>query len=43
LLYVYELDRGGRASQGIKALKVDEVLSAEITDQPFTPRYRVEL
>jgi hypothetical protein len=43
LLYVYELDRGGRASQGIKALKVDEVRSAEITDQPFTPRYRVEL
>jgi predicted nucleotidyltransferase component of viral defense system len=43
LLYVFEIERGGLISGGIKAFKVAEITAAEPTSQPFTPRYAVEL
>jgi len=43
LLYVFEVQRGGFASGGIKAFKVSDIASAEATSQPFTARYVVEL
>jgi len=43
LLYVYERTRGGAPSQTIKAFKVNEIATADITDTPFAPRYSVEL
>ena len=43
LLYVYEVQRGDRATGQIKALKVSEIQSASVSGQAFTPRYAVEL
>jgi predicted nucleotidyltransferase component of viral defense system len=43
LLYVYELARGTYTGGGIKAYKVSEIANTEITRQPFSPRYAVEL
>jgi predicted nucleotidyltransferase component of viral defense system len=43
LLYVYERQRSGAPSGGIKAFKVDEVESATVSSQAFTPQYFVEL
>ena len=43
LLYVFEVRRGGIPSGGIKAFKVDEIESANATNQPFVARYLVEL
>jgi predicted nucleotidyltransferase component of viral defense system len=43
LLYVNEVRRGTGAGEGIKAFKVDELGDVKVTDQPFVPRYRIEL
>jgi predicted nucleotidyltransferase component of viral defense system len=43
LLYVYEIERGGRAGEGIKAFKVAELGNAVVTERSFFPRYLVEL
>jgi hypothetical protein len=43
LLYVYEVGRGAGPGEGVKAFKVAEIDSVALTDQPFTPRYLVEL
>jgi len=43
LLYAFELLRNGQTSGSNKAFKVSEVHAATITNQPFKPRYRVEL
>ena len=43
LLYAYELLRGGARTETIKAYKVAEIQGARITEQPFQPRYAVEL
>lgn len=43
LLYVYELLRAGTLSQQIKAFKVHEITSIEITKDIFNPRYVIEL
>lgn len=43
LLYVFEQERGSSRSMSIKAFKVDKIESASVTDQPFSPRYVVEL
>lgn len=43
LLYAYELIRDGMPSQQIKAFKVHQIMSIEITKDIFDPRYVVEL
>jgi predicted nucleotidyltransferase component of viral defense system len=43
LLYVHEVQRGGGPGGGIKAFKVAEIAGVEVTDQPFQPRYLIEL
>ena len=43
LLYVHEIQRGGAPSGQIKAYKVAEIQAARATEQPFRPRYAVEL
>jgi hypothetical protein len=43
LLYVFEVERGGTAGGGIKAFKVPEMGDVAVTEQPFRPRYAVEL
>ena len=43
LLYAYELLRDGLPTQQIKAFKVHEIESIEITKNVFNPRYVVEL
>ncbi len=43
LLYIFEIMRGDRAGEGIKAFKVSEIAGVEITQNAFTPRYMVEL
>ena len=43
LLYVFEVERGGIPSGSIKAFKVAEISSADVTVVPFHPRYLVEL
>ena len=43
LLYVYEIERGGRAGEGIKAFMVAELGNTVVTEKPFRPRYLVEL
>jgi hypothetical protein len=43
LLYVFERERGGRWSDSIKAFKVAEISTVEVTNSPFQPRYLIEL
>lgn len=43
LFYGYELSRNGVPTATIKAYKVEEIASADITDRPFVPRFLVEL
>jgi predicted nucleotidyltransferase component of viral defense system len=43
LLYTWERMRGRVSTGQIKAFKLQEIYSAKVTDQTFTPRYRVEL
>jgi hypothetical protein len=43
LLYAFEVQRGGRAGEGIKSFKVDELDEVTITDQVFRPQYLIEL
>jgi len=43
LLYVHELRRGSASSGQIKAYKVAEIQGAMATEQPFRPRYAIEL
>jgi predicted nucleotidyltransferase component of viral defense system len=43
LLYVYELQRGGRQSQKIKAFKMNQIQSVTQTEIPFVPRFTIEL
>lgn len=43
LLYVHELLKNGHPIEQIRAYKVDQIESAEITGIPFTPRHLVEL
>jgi len=43
LLYVFEVRRGSGTGEGIKAYKLAELEQVTVTDQPFRPRYRVEL
>lgn len=43
LLYVYEVQRGGAPSGGVKAFMVPEIGAVQVTDRPFAPRYLVEL
>ena len=43
LLYVYELEREGIRSNQIKAYKINEIVSAEVKLQSFSPRYVIEL
>lgn len=43
LLYAIELQRGGVASDELKAYKVNEIAGASVTAHPFAPRYIVEL
>ncbi|MCK5285348.1 MAG: nucleotidyl transferase AbiEii/AbiGii toxin family protein [Alphaproteobacteria bacterium] len=43
LLYIFELRRGDRSGGGIKAFKISEIASVEITQNTFTPRYVIEL
>ncbi len=43
LLYVHEIRRGYTSTGQIKAFKVTDLGRVNVTDQPFIPRYRVEL
>ena len=43
LLYVFELERGLSAGEGIKAFTVGELGEVQVTDRAFQPRYLVEL
>ncbi len=43
LLYAYELRRGNASGNGIKAFQLDKIQSISVTDQPFRPRFTVEL
>lgn len=43
LLYAFEVRRGSGSGGGIKAYKVAELEDVTVTDQPFRPRYLVEL
>lgn len=43
LLYVWEVERGRRASAQLKSFILQNIESVGITDRPFTPRYRIEL
>jgi hypothetical protein len=43
LLYLFERERGGGPGSGIKAFKVAELGEVTVTDNPFQPRYLVEL
>ncbi|MCC7131052.1 MAG: nucleotidyl transferase AbiEii/AbiGii toxin family protein [Gemmatimonadales bacterium] len=43
LLYVHEVRRGTGRGEGIKSFKVDEIGSVKVTEQSFSPRYRIEL
>jgi predicted nucleotidyltransferase component of viral defense system len=43
LLYVWELSRGGSQTDQIKAYKLDELDAARVLNEPFTPRYAIEL
>ena len=43
LLYVYEVERDGAPSGGIKAFKVAKLGGVALTERSFTPRYHVEL
>ncbi len=43
LLYVFEMERGGRRSENIKAFKVAQIAAAEVTSNPFQPRFMIEL
>jgi len=43
LLYVYELTRGAARTNQIKAYKTNEIVSAEVKQQSFSPRYVIEL
>jgi hypothetical protein len=43
LLYVHEVQRGTGAGGGIKAFKLNEIASAEVTNAAFTPQYLIEL
>jgi hypothetical protein len=43
LLYVYEVQLGSGSGGGIKAYKVAELGDVRVTEQPFQPRYLVEL
>lgn len=43
LLYVYEVQRGAGAGQGIKSFKVVEIGNVNVTERPFHARYVVEL
>jgi hypothetical protein len=43
LLYVWEVTRGSKQTDQIKAFMVRKIQSTRILEQPFTPRYAVEL
>lgn len=43
LLYVNEVRPGGAQGEGIKAFTVDEIEGVRVTEQAFSPRYRIEL
>lgn len=43
LLYVNEVRRGGERGEGIRAFKVDEIEEVRVTEEAFSPRYRIEL
>ena len=43
LLYVFEVERGLRAGEGIKSFKVAELGDVEVTDRPYRERFLVEL
>jgi len=43
LLYIWEITRGNSKTDQIKAYKINEIQSASILQQSFTPRYAVEL
>ena len=43
LLYVHEILRGSFSSGQTKAYKVSEIQGARVSEQPFQPRYAVEL
>ena len=43
LLYVFEVERGFQAGDGIKSFKVAELDNVEVTDRPYRERFLVEL
>ena len=43
LLYVHELQRGNRPSDGIKSFKVGGISNVEVLDLSFAPRWAIEL
>lgn len=43
LLYVFELVKGSARTNNIRAYKINEIRGAEVKQQAFTPRYRIEL
>jgi hypothetical protein len=43
LLYVHEVERGGAEGEGIKSFSVEELGEVAITEQPFHPRWAIEL
>ena len=43
LLYVHEILKNGAPTGDTRAYKVNEIRSARVTEEPFQPRYRVEL
>lgn len=43
LLYAYEVDKDGAATDALKAYKVQEISSGEALDVAFSPRWAIEL
>lgn len=43
LLYVFELQKGFISTNGIRSYKINEIVSAEVKQQAFNPRYLIEL
>ncbi len=43
LLYVFELEKGHARTNDIRSYKINEIVSAEVKQQAFSPRYVVEL